>query len=225
MAQDVPVEDFLAAIRADPDGFFQRNAVYWWGAPTSPSGWSEYSRPFEQRGGLRAPGVPRPLRFSVSRKDAPVEHYVSGWRGGWVGDGAAYEIMMDQGGDGWGYFLPWNTDFGYSSVLGPRADLFFNALMDGCSFGCVAGPNQTVKVSHHNIQNSFGDTDHHAMTDTLRTYGYDNTFARNDYRGADGGNGMGFVTGVRVNLTWRIYAQSVVSRSGGERIVACRRLM
>ncbi|WP_372398213.1 hypothetical protein ABMY26_15890 [Azospirillum sp. HJ39] len=133
--------------------------------------------------------------------------------------------MKDGAGSAQGYFLPWNEDSGYSTVLDGHAEFFVNALMDGCSFGCVAGPNHSVRVAHHNIQGADGGTDHQAMTGTLSAMGYRQTFKRNDYRTLGNGQGSGFVTGLRVGGAWRIYAQGVYTAQRRDRIASFRRLM
>ncbi|MBP2301447.1 hypothetical protein [Azospirillum picis] len=208
MYVDVDAQQFLTLIQGDPDGFFRRNAVYWICAPSSVS-------------------APTLSNFTVRRHDIQVEYYSPGKYGlfgGWNADGHSYQIVEDGSGAAQGCFLPWNEDFGYSIVLGGQAQFFINAMMDGCSFGCVAGPNGTVKVAHHNIQDAAGGTDHQAMTGTLSAFGYQHTFQRNDYRNLGNGQGLGFVTGVRVGGAWRIYGQGVYTAHGRDRIAFCRRL-
>ncbi|CAO3420906.1 hypothetical protein [Azospirillum endophyticum] len=209
MAEDVDAQQFLTLIQNNPDAFFSRNTVYWMCAPS-------------------AAGGPSLSNFRVRRHDSQVEHYSSGMLGlfgGWTDGGHSYEIVPDGAGAAQGYFLPWKEDSGYSTVLEGHAGFFMNAMMDGCSFGCVAGPNNSVRVAHHNIQGADGGTDHQAMTGTLSAFGYRHSFARNDYRTLGNGQGLGFVIGVRIGGTWRIYAQAVYFAQGRERIASCRRLL
>ncbi|KAA0578874.1 hypothetical protein F1643_07815 [Azospirillum sp. INR13] len=210
MTEQIDAQEFLTMIQQNPDRFFSQNTVYWT-CPPSPLGSATLSN------------------FTVTMHDTIVEYQAPKtlgiFGGGWKADGHSYQITRDGSGSATGYFLPWNEDFGYSAVLGGQAEFFINAEMSGCAFGCVAGPNQTVKVAHHNIRGADGNTDHHAMTGTLSAYGYQHTFQRNDYRNLDNGRGAGNVVGVKVNGSWRIYAQGVYTAQRRDRIASFRRLM
>lgn len=210
MSIEVDAGDFLQHVSGNPDNFFRKNIVYWI---------------FLDNG----EGMSSLSRFRVFQQDTRVRYYSTGFCGffaGWELGGYTYEIRQDGSGDENAYFLPWKADFGYSMILRNQADLFVNALMDGCAFGCVANNGRTtVKVAHHNIQGAHGSTNHQAMTNTLSAYGYRSTVNRNQYRGLGGGAGMGMVTGLRINGAWRIYAQSCFNAHPYDHIAETRRLL
>lgn len=203
--------DFIALVRNDPDAFFRDNYVVWHCGPGGAGG-SSLSN------------------FSVAVYDDGVVERpktgLSGLFGGWAQGGAMYEITKDQSGDAAGYFLNWAENSGHSALLSNHADIFFNAEMSGCAFGCVGGPNGSVKVGHHNIRTQGDDTDDDAMRDSLELYGYQRKFLRNQYREFGNGKGAGYVTGIKVGGAWRIYAQAVFTpHYGVDRIANATRLL
>lgn len=164
----------------------------------------------------------RPSIFQVTQvANANVHH--RGRVYGWSGGGNFYQVSPNGAGDGTAYFLPWNVDSAYSLVIGNNASLFFNALMNGCSFGWNPG-NGTVRVAHHNIRSSQGSTDNAAMLDAMS--GYQGRLMRDDYRNLANGSGQATVIGVRVNGQWQIWSQVFSRPSPGRyNILSVRRLL
>ncbi|MBF5096393.1 hypothetical protein F1643_20510 [Azospirillum sp. INR13] len=202
----------------DPGAFLRQNVVTFY----MPDGISagDWSRQYD--GATVGVGAHRPHHFSVEHVDAVTVRY-RGNLYGWYTDGRMYQVEPDGGGDGTAYFLPWKVDSGYSLTIGANASLFFNAMMNGCSFGWSAG-NGIVRVAHHNIQDANGATDNGAMLQSLS--GYAGRYLRNDYRLVEGGAGQSTVIGVRVNGQWQIWAQIITSTVGGTfDIQSVRRLL
>ncbi|WP_372396102.1 hypothetical protein [Azospirillum sp. HJ39] len=202
----------------DPGAFLRRNIVTFF----MPDGMSVGDWNQRYGGATVGVGAHRPHHFRVEHVDAVNVRY-RGLLYGWHTNGMMYQVRPHNNGDGTAYFLPWNVDSGYSLSIGANATLFFNAMMNGCSFGWSAG-NGIVRVAHHNIQDANGATDNGAMLQSLA--GYAGRYMRNDYRLTQGGTGQSTVVGARVNGQWQIWAQIITTDGGGTfDIQSVRRLL
>lgn len=208
-------QQLKAALVADPAGFLATTVIQFDLANgIAPHAWEDETRASRMIGPM-LPNVHRPMRFRSTYRDSFTVEYGNG-QNGWARGGDFYHVTPDGAGDQMAYFLPWRTDSGYSLVIGADAPLFFNAMMDGCSFGWTAGPNGTIRVAHHNIQGDDGRTDNAQMLQSLGMY--QNRFMRNDYRNFGEGYGSCSIIGARGTNGWRIYAQVLSGGWGTYRI-------
>lgn len=214
-------QQLRTALVNDPAGFLASTVIQFDLANgISPHGWQQ-STAGSLMIGPTLPSVHRPMRFRSTHRDSFNVEYRNG-QNGWATDGDFYHVTPDGGGELLAYFLPWRADSGYSLVIGADAQLFFNAMMDGCSFGWTIGPNGTIRVAHHNIQGDDELTNNAQMLQSLGMY--QNRFIRDDYRHFDGGYGSCSIIGARGNNGWRIYAQVLSGGFGNYRIEQVDRL-
>lgn len=168
-----------------------------------------------------APGTGhRPLYFDIHEATGMTVSGTDGKKGRY------FYVGPSQSGSQIGYFLPWDADGGYNLILGKDAFFFFNALMDGCGFGCIPGPSGSLKVAHHNIQCQTNGTSHTAMTASLA--GYSATMNRNSYRwNSDEAEGKCSIIGIRGRLSgWWVIAQRFsMDYNGKVRILSVDRLV
>jgi len=180
---------------SDPMAFLKQNHLFYRTNETTFGRWNQ------SMANKVAPGSGHhPLYFDIQEAEIPV----AGLDGS---KGRYFYASPSQSGTLIGYFLPWHSDAGYNLVLGKDAFFFFNALMDGCGFGCIPGPSGSLKVAHHNIQSPTGGTSHGAMASSLA--GYSTTMNRDAYRwSSDEAEGQCSIIGIRGRLSgWWVIAQ------------------
>ncbi|MBK3798752.1 hypothetical protein GAY33_05830 [Azospirillum brasilense] len=212
--------DLRNQLVADADGFLGNNIVCY---PTQQMNRSDlpeiYKSPvfylLDQRRGLHVETLNREVyrkNYTVSRRSRLLGFFRKDWE--WSVAGAYCLTSPDLGlrpmttpTPSWcAYYLPWISDKITQITLGDGADLFFNATMDGCSFGWAAKANQTVSVAHANLCNIEGMTED-ATAAELRNLNPDfSIYGPSRYR-AFGDQAKCSLVGVRVQGRWRLYSQ------------------
>lgn len=184
----------------DPLGYLKNNIVVFPASDVSSSAWD-----MAVAGAIAPGGIAGDAPLLFTGEEMSDTHDVK-YKVGPEGKGACVQVKVDAGGDAAAYFLPWAYDSQYYVDLRLRADLFFNANMDGCAFGWTVNQDGTVKVAHSNIEGSTG-TDRAAMKEALKGYQYQ--FMPQDYRDLGGQNqGKCAIVGVLEKETrWSLYAQ------------------